>query len=102
LLSIRFAAWSQAFNAEQGANWARFWRSEIQGYVHAYRAVTGVDLTADPSSSEQAAVRFLPPSVHLQRRLIQQVQKALPQPLAKAMSPQLARALVPGRDSNKS
>jgi hypothetical protein len=102
LLSIRFAAWSQAFNAEQGANWARFWRSEIQGYVHAYRAVTGVDLTADPSSSEQAAVRFLPPSVHLQRRLIQQVQKALPQPLAKAISSQLARALVPGRDPNRS
>ena len=27
LLSIRFAAWAEAFNAEQGANWARFWRS---------------------------------------------------------------------------
>jgi hypothetical protein len=26
-------------------NWARFWRPEIQQYLHAYRAVTGVDLT---------------------------------------------------------
>jgi hypothetical protein len=101
LLSIRFAAWAEAFNAEQGANWARFWRSEIQGYMHAYRAVTGVDLTADPTSSEQASIRFLPPSVHLQRRLIQQVQKALPPGLQKHLQPQLARALASGRDPSK-
>lgn len=60
LLSIRFAAWNQEFNAEQRANWARFWRSEIQGYIHAYRVVTGVDMTADPSNPEQAATRFEP------------------------------------------
>jgi len=90
LLSIRFGAWSKAFNAEQGANWARFWRSELQGYLHAYRAVTGVDLTADPTSSEQAHVRYLPPSVHLQRRLVQQVSKLLPsQPVR---TPLLGRA----------
>ncbi len=29
---------------EQAANWARYWRPEVQGYIHAYRAVTGVDL----------------------------------------------------------
>jgi len=101
LLSIRFAAWSEAFNAEQGANWARFWRSEIQGYVHAYRAVTGVDLTADPTSTEQASLRFLPPSAHLQRRLVAQVQKLLPQPAAKAFAQQQARSLTPGRDPGK-
>lgn len=105
LLSIRFGDWSKAFNAEQGANWARFWRSEAQGYLHAYRAATGVDLTADPTSVEQASIRFLPPSVHLQRRLIQQVQKALPQAAAKQMAlpPQVARALLAAnsRDPNK-
>jgi hypothetical protein len=78
LLSIRFGAWSKAFNAEQGANWARFWRSECQGYIHGYRAVTGVDLTADPTHVEQSQLRLQPPSVHLQRRLAQQVQKLLP------------------------
>ncbi len=92
LLSIRFGAWSKAFNAEQGANWARFWRSEAQGYLHAYRAVTGVDLTADPTHVEQAQLRYLPPSIHLQRRLVQQVQKLVPQ--------QGHRALVPGRSGN--
>jgi hypothetical protein len=25
--------------------WARFWQQELQGYVHAHRATTGVDLT---------------------------------------------------------
>jgi hypothetical protein len=78
LLAIRFGAWSKAFNADQGANWARFWRSEIQGYLHAYRAVTGVDLTADPTHVEHAQMRSLPPSIHLQRRLAQQVQKLMP------------------------
>jgi hypothetical protein len=92
LLAIRFGAWSKAFNAEQGANFARFWRSEVQGYVHAYRAVTGVDLTADPTHVEQAQLRFLPPSIHLQRRLAQQVQKLLPS--------HAQRALLAGRSGN--
>jgi len=77
LLSVRFGAWSAAFSADQGANWARFWRTQVQGYMHGYRAVTGVDLTADPTTVEQSKVRFLPPSVHLQRRLAQQANKAL-------------------------
>ncbi len=90
LLSIRFGAWSKAFNAEQGANWARFWRSECQGYLHGYRAVTGVDLSADPMHVEQAQLRALPPSVHLQRRLMQQVQKLVPHN---------TRVLASGRDA---
>jgi hypothetical protein len=76
LLSARFGAWSVAFNAEQGADWARFWRTEIQGYMHAYRAVTGVDLTAEVATAEQGRARFLPPSVHLRNRILQQAQQA--------------------------
>ncbi len=76
LLSVRFGAWSVAFNAEQGADWARFWRTEIQGYMHAYRAVTGVDLTAEVATAEQGRARFLPPSVHLRNRVVQQMQQA--------------------------
>jgi hypothetical protein len=44
LLSIRFGAWTAVIEPEQAANWARYFRAEIQGYIHAYRAVTGVDL----------------------------------------------------------
>lgn len=45
LLSIRFGAWTEVIEADRAGNWARYWRPEIQGYVHAYGAVTGVDLT---------------------------------------------------------
>ena len=45
LLSIRFGAWTATINPAQAANWARYWRPEVQGYIHAYRAATGRDLT---------------------------------------------------------
>jgi hypothetical protein len=46
LLSIRYGNWSVSFNdPQQAANWARYFRPEVQRYTHAYRAATGVDLT---------------------------------------------------------
>jgi hypothetical protein len=45
LLGIRFGAWSQEHDPARAANWVRYWRPELQAYIHAYRAVTGVDLT---------------------------------------------------------
>jgi hypothetical protein len=54
LLSIRFGGWTTAQFAESAANWARYFRSEIQRYTHAYRAVTGVDLTEHPDSTMPA------------------------------------------------
>jgi hypothetical protein len=64
LLTVRYANWSRVNNAAQAANWARYWRPEIQRYIHAYRAVTGVDLVAEvdatrPSQylAERAAAR---------------------------------------------
>jgi hypothetical protein len=72
LLSIRYGAWSLINNRDFAANWARSWRTEIQGYIHAYRAATGVDLAADPSSIHNVEERYLPPSVHLRNRLASQ------------------------------
>lgn len=69
LLSIRYGAWSDANDPAQAANWARFWRPEIQGYTHAYRSVTGVDLTA---ANVGGAVDATLPSALLQRRLTAQ------------------------------
>jgi hypothetical protein len=60
LLSIRFGAWSIVFVPDQAANWARYWRAEVQGYIHAYRAVTGIDLVQRPDRSL--------PGFHLRRR----------------------------------
>jgi hypothetical protein len=47
LLSVRFFPWGfSGITSAQAANWALYWRNEVQGYVHAYRAATGVDLAA--------------------------------------------------------
>lgn len=72
LLSIRWGHWTEVHDPASAANWARYWRSEIQSYIHSYRAVTGVDLTAE---ARQSADRFVQPSVHLRRRLDQQLAK---------------------------
>ncbi|HEX6289288.1 MAG TPA: PKD domain-containing protein [Herpetosiphonaceae bacterium] len=78
LLTIRFGAWLDVNDPAQAANWARFWRAAIQSYIHAYRAVTGVDLTADTTDSRQTGERALQPSLHLRRRLAERDQPALP------------------------
>ena len=68
LLTVRFGDWQNpSLNAVHAANWAREWRSEVQGYMHAYRTVTGIDLTiANPQTGK---IDTQQPSVHLQRRL---------------------------------
>jgi hypothetical protein len=85
LLSIRYGAWSISNDPQQAVNWARFWRPEIQGYTHAYRAVTGVDLTADVTTGQLASERVLPPSTHLRRQLEQQKRRFLPAPSTTAV-----------------
>lgn len=72
LLSIRWGAWSTINDPNNAANWARYWRAEIQGYIHAYRVATSVDLTTDVTDQRAAESRFLPPSVHLRNRLLSQ------------------------------
>jgi hypothetical protein len=72
LLSIRYGAWVSVVIPDQAANWARYWRPEIQGYVQAYRTVTGVDLRSAVADTRPQAERYLPPSVHLKNRLLAQ------------------------------
>ena len=64
LLGARFNDWSKVIEPERAANWARFWRPEIQTYVHAYRTATGSDL------SERAQAGM--PSTLLRQRLAMQ------------------------------
>lgn len=70
LLSIRWGHWSDEFEPVKALNWARFFRPQAQGYIHAYRAATGVDLSADPTVN--ARVDSTMPSVLLQKRLASQ------------------------------
>ncbi len=73
LLSIRWGHWSDVQEPLQAFNWARFFRPQIQGYSHAYRAVTGVDMAVDSADAKADATL---PSVLLQRRLATQQRSA--------------------------
>jgi hypothetical protein len=73
LLSIRYANWSVAFEPTSAFNWARFHRPQVQGYIHAYRAATGVDLSIP---ARNPAAEALLPSVLLRQRLAQQARSA--------------------------
>ncbi|MFO7580373.1 MAG: hypothetical protein R6W74_09240, partial [Nitrosomonas halophila] len=72
LLSIRYGDWIDINDQEHARNWARYWRPEIQRYIHAYMATTGVDLSIEITDTRQASERFLQPSLHLQKKLAAQ------------------------------
>jgi hypothetical protein len=74
LLSIRYGDWIDVNVQDQAKNWARFWRPEIQRYIHAYLSATGVDLSEDIVGTWAASDRYLQPSVHLRNRLAAQRQ----------------------------
>ncbi|WP_377705471.1 8-amino-7-oxononanoate synthase [Pseudoduganella sp. UC29_71] len=73
LLSIRYGNWSDIYESTQAFNWARFWRPQAQGYIHAYRAATGVDLSVDGADVATDATL---PSVLLRQRLAAQQARA--------------------------
>jgi hypothetical protein len=96
LLSIRHGDWSNIHDAAFAAHWAREWRPEIQQYVHAYRTVTGVDLSPEQTDVRLASDRYLQPSLHLRKRLdAQQQGAAIPSGFG---SPRRAGATAPGRN----
>jgi hypothetical protein len=77
LLSIRYGNWNDRdILPDQAANWAVYWRTEVQGYIHAYKTVTGVDLSG--TTVQQARVDATPPSVLIARRTPQST-NALPE-----------------------
>ena len=72
VLSVRFGDWSDTVGTESdAAGWAVFWRPEIQRYIHAYQAVTGVDLSAATQITNRQIDATLP-SVLLQQRMARQ------------------------------
>ena len=72
LLSARFGNWNSVNDRNQAASWVRYWRTEIQGYLHAYRAVTGVDLTAERADARIDATL---PALHIRRRWAEQTDR---------------------------
>jgi hypothetical protein len=69
LLSIRYGNWNNVFDRNQATNWARYWRQEVANYIHAYWAVTGVDLRSEVTDIQRREDRFAQPSELLRRRI---------------------------------
>jgi hypothetical protein len=81
LLSIRYGNWSDAHNQDDARAWLRYWKPEIQGYIHAYHTTTGVNLSDEVVEiRERADARYMQPSWHLRNRLLAG-QRALRPPL---------------------
>jgi hypothetical protein len=57
LLSIRFGAWTSVADPDQAANWARYFRREVQQYCHAHRAVSGRGLHRRQEASSNGYAR---------------------------------------------
>jgi hypothetical protein len=100
LLSVRFGNWSNIFDRNEAADWARSWRQEVQWYIHAYQTVTGVDLSADITDvreAEQAHARALQPAFHIQRRIVEQRTQVAPGRPRPDLRPRSPKPTAPDR-----
>ena len=89
LLSIRYGNWNEINDQDNAKIWARYWRPEIQGYIHAYLAATGVDLSEDIVDTRGAPARYTQPSSLLVERIAVQESRTELQctPVTKALAP---------------
>lgn len=69
ILSVRWGNWaSNVSDPAKAGSWAKFWRPQVQGYTHAYRVVTNVDLAAPTTTTQQRSLFATQPSILLRRR----------------------------------
>lgn len=64
LLSIRFGDWAAIDHEDSAKHWARIFKRVVLGFINAYRAVTGLDLT------NQNAIDATIPAPYAQQRLM--------------------------------
>ena len=76
LLSIRWGDWTGTIDQASASNWANQWRPEVQAYLHAYQAVTGVDLGAPLLDTHRDTARFAPPADLLAARQLPSAQRS--------------------------
>lgn len=69
LLSARYGDWSVVLDQAAAVNWARYWKAEVQSYLHAYQVVSGVALAAEAGVLQDAADRYRQPAELLSRRM---------------------------------
>ena len=72
LLSIRLGNWSDIkLDSNSAANWAQDLRNPIQRYIHAYRSVTGIDMSVD-QIIQLPANYAIQPAYLIQQRLLEE------------------------------
>jgi hypothetical protein len=69
LLSIRWHEWASESDQQTARDWALYFRSQIQSYMHAYRAATGIDLSLEPKGAEDEARRAEVPALIFERNM---------------------------------
>lgn len=77
VLTVRYANWNQIDDKNAARTWATLLQTEVQSYIHSYRAVTGIDLGNDRSAQDDQDPRFLVPAHHLRRRTAEQSRSAV-------------------------
>jgi hypothetical protein len=102
LLSARYADWSASQDAAIAVGWARYHRPLVQHYLHAYAAITGVDLALGTGDARQRAARVAQPALLMRQRAVAAQRPAAPALLeadldfeAGALSPPLQRLRRP-------
>jgi hypothetical protein len=85
LLSARFTRWSEIEDANLAGAWARLFRNQVQGYIQAYRTVTGVDLAAQATTTQQRELITTQPSKLLAERMNGRKPATTPPPVAAQM-----------------
>jgi hypothetical protein len=101
LLSIRFDDWNDpSRTSDVAAAWAIAHRDAVSKYIHAYRTVTGVDVTTDAVSVQGVPPNVVEPRHRLPGDLLQLRQQSQYTPLpqgAAALEPAPLNRQLPGR-----
>lgn len=69
LLAVRFGNWAENQSDAAAALFMSYFREDVQTYIHAYRAVTGVDLSLEDIHARDPRLIVTQPSDLLLRRL---------------------------------
>lgn len=74
LISCRYGNWNDVgISSDSAKNWALAFRDSIQRYIHSYRVVTGIDLSAEQiQSAERLSIQ---PAYLIQERQIIEMQQ---------------------------
>jgi hypothetical protein len=94
LLTVRYWLWGSIHDVSEAANWAKCNRNHVQGYVHALRIVTGLDLATEPTDVH-AELRRRDPALLIQERWEEQKRMGTARPAVPRITPTPTASITP-------